>query len=63
MMKGRKPVLIALALVALGLCAVATTKGLPVGGAETSATACSSCDARHQNLMRLGARREAEITP
>ncbi len=63
MMRGRKPVLIALALVALGLSAFAATKGLPFGGTETSATACSSCDARQQAHMRLVAKRKAETTP
>jgi hypothetical protein len=63
MMSGRKPVLIAMALVALGLSALVATKGLPVSGAETSDVACSSCDARQQNHMRLVAKREAETTP
>jgi hypothetical protein len=53
MMRGRKLVLMALALVALGLSALAATKGLPFRGTESFATSCSSCDARHQNHMRL----------
>jgi hypothetical protein len=61
MMPGRKPVLAALALVVLGLSAVAAIRGLPPGGAEPAA--CSSCDARHQNHLRLVADRAAETTP
>lgn len=59
----RKPALMALALLAFGLSALAATHGSPIDGDETSATACSSCDARHQNHTRLLTKREAETTP
>ena len=63
---GRKPALMALALLASGLSAFAASHGLPKG--DTSATACSSCDARHQNharqnRTRLVTTRVAETTP
>ena len=62
-MIGRTPALTALALVALALAAMTATHGLPFGKAETYRTACSSCDARHQNHMRLVTQRKAETTP
>jgi hypothetical protein len=60
MMRGRKPMLAALALVALGLAAFAATKGLPFRTTETASAPCSSCDARHQRLVSKGA---TETTP
>jgi hypothetical protein len=60
MMRGRKPMLAALALVALGLAAFAATKGLPFRTAETASAPCSSCDTRHQ---RLAATRASETAP
>ena len=56
-MRGRKLVLMALTLVALGLSALAAAKGLPFRGTESLGTSCSSCDARHQNHKRLAAER------
>jgi hypothetical protein len=56
-MTGRKLVLTALALVVLGLSALAATRGLPLRATESFATSCSSCDARHQNHKRLSAER------
>jgi hypothetical protein len=55
--------LTALVLAALGLSALAVIKGLPLRAPETAANACDSCDARHQNHLRLVARRAAETTP
>jgi hypothetical protein len=60
MMRGRKPVLAALALVALGITALAATTGLPLRATETVSAPCSSCDARHQRLV---ANRASETTP
>lgn len=42
MMKGRELVLMALALVALGLSTLSATKGLPFRRTESFATSCSS---------------------
>jgi hypothetical protein len=56
-MTGRKLVLMALALVALGLSALAATRGLPFHRTESLATSCSSCDARHQSHKRIAAGR------
>ncbi len=62
-MGGRKLLLIALALVALGISALAAAIGLSLRGTETFAKHCSSCDARHQNHKRLAAERDGETTP
>jgi hypothetical protein len=56
-MGGRKLLLMALALVALGLSALAATRGLPFHGTESITTSCSSCDARHQSHKRISAGR------
>ena len=61
MTAGRKSVLAALALVALS--ALAAAKGLPFPKADPPYAACSSCDARHQNHLRLMEKRAAETTP
>jgi hypothetical protein len=67
MRAGRPLVLVALALVALGLSAVAASRGLPSDAAETmtetTAAACSSCDARHQDQLRRIAERRVETAP
>jgi hypothetical protein len=60
MMRGRKPLLAALALVALGVAAFAATTGLPLRATEPAAAACSSCDARHQRLATI---RASETAP
>jgi len=67
---GRPLVLVALALVALvalGLTAVAAGRGLPFGAADsttqTTAAACSSCDARHHDRLLRIAERRLETTP
>lgn len=62
-MARRKPVLIALALVAFGMSAWAASTGLPFRQADPQAPGCSSCDARHQNVGRLRAALAEETAP
>jgi cytochrome c553 len=72
----RKPLLAALALVALGVAAVAAVRGPSPGkaaaeveaeaeaGAEAGAvTTCSSCTARHQTRLRLVAEPQTASPP
>ena len=50
-----------LALVALGLALLAAPHGLPLRG--EAVPACSSCDARHQNIARIRADLSQETLP